>query len=693
MSRAVATTPASFSQSTLVAVGENAADITETLPTPIELPSPVTWDTRIADAVAEWQWKLSILAPALEFPKRSKGRGAIVAELAKRAHIGLDGKQIHLSSRTLRRWLDTLEEDGEIALARKRRTDSHSRRCLVSRTWDHACPLPEPDRRRIATEIDTYVRSLWAAGIPGCDKAEALAASKLLELSRAAGWTEANADTCRVGRHLVERHRNAQIVAIRDRDAKHFFDHYTPRIRRSREGLRPLDIVVGDVHPVDIIVTREDGSQATPRLIAWLDLATNDVHATLVLLDKGRGVRQEHIARSFVAMVQEWGLPRAIYLDNGSEYQWEEMMEGFRALIGLTQAFEVFIAEANDIASLADVGEPKPKLAAVLPAPAITRAKPYNAPAKQIEGIFAALEKCFSVIPGWIGGNRMQKRTHRVGAAPNPYPGVWTDFEADFAEALAFYRNTPQRGSLKGRSPHQAWTDFIAANWKPLAAPYEVFLFAFATTERPKVKPGGIQVGGAWYYHDALISLIGKFVEVRYAKWDASRVLLIRSDGPPIAVPQAQEFQVQDRAGAKEQGRRAGLLNAHVRDEKSRTDKVDLLAEVRRHNAAQSPPPAMPKGPQIAIANNARAAVQALQEAPPAAPARHLMPGELLNSTTGEVLSMDVADAATVPAPMLPLALPPPQMGRPVTAPAMTGLDAALIAEFSRNPHDKESPC
>jgi len=691
VSRAVAITAASFAQSNPIAAGEGAAGFTETQPTLITLPPPAIWNTRIADAVAEWQWKLSILAPALEFPKRSKGRGMILADLANRTHVGLDGKPTYLSSRNLRRWLETLEEDGETALARKRRADAHGRRCFVSRTWDLACPLPEPEKRRIASEIDTYVRSLWAAGIPGCGKAEALATSKLLELSRTAGWSEANADACRVGRHLVERHRDAQIVAIKERDAKHFFDHYTPRIRRSREGLRPLDIVVGDVHPIDILVTRADGSQATPRLIAWLDLATNDVHTTLVLLDKGRGVRQEHIARSFVAMVQEWGLPRAIYLDNGSEYQWEEMMEGFRALIGLTQAFEVFIAEAVDIACLANANEPKARLAAVPPPPAVTRAKPYNAPAKQIEGIFAALEKCFAVIPGWIGGNRMQKRTHRVGAAPKPYPGDWADFESDFAATLTLYRNSEQRGSLKGHSPHQAWSAFIAAGWKPLAAPYEVFLFAFATTERPKVKPGGIQVGGAWYYHDALVPLIGKYVEVRYAKWDASRVLLIRSDGPPIAVPQAHEYHVQDRAGAKEQGRRAGLLNAHVKDEKSRTDKVDLLAEVRRHNAAQAPAPAMPKGPQIAIANNARAAVQALQEAPPAEPARRLMPGELLNSTTGEILRMNVADAAPAPAPLLPLALPPPQMERPVAAPAMTGLDAALIAEFSRNPNDKES--
>lgn len=631
----------SVTQNNTFASGETAA-----APAAITLSTPATWSPRLAREVKEWQWKLSILAPALAFPKRSKGRGLILADLATRSHTGLDGKPVEVSVRTMRRWLDTLEEEGKPALARKRRADAHARRCLVSLTWDRACPLPDLEKRRIAAEVDTYVRSLWAAGIPGCGKAEALASSKLLEISRAAGWEAATSDYCRVTRHMVERHRGAQIVAIKERDAKRFFDHYTPRIRRNREGLRPLDIVVGDVHPIDIIVTREDGSEATARLIAWLDLATNDVHATLILLDKGRGIRQEHIARAFVAMVQEWGLPRALYLDNGSEYQWEEMMEGFRSLVGLTEAFEVFVAEAADIAGM--IAEPQPGQAAPATerrAPAVTRAKPYNAPAKQIEGIFAALEKCLTVIPGWIGGDRMKKRTHRVGAAPKPYPGTWQAFEADFAEALSFYRNTPQRGSLRGRSPRQAWADFIALGWRPLAAPYEVFLFAFASTEQPKVKPGGIQVGGAWYYHDALIPFIGRRVEVRHAKWDPVNVLLIRAEGPPIAVPQAQTFHTQDRAGAKEQGRRAGLLNAHVKDEKARTGKIDLLEEVRRHNASCGPAPVLPKGASIALTGEQRALVDAARAATAVPPPMRLQPGQVRHPKTGVIRDLVLPNA------------------------------------------------
>ena len=39
-------------------------------------------------------------------------------------------------------------------------------------------------------------------------------------------------------------------------------------------------------------------------------MATNQMHMAFVFLAKGEGVRREHVAMSFQAMVAEWGLPK-----------------------------------------------------------------------------------------------------------------------------------------------------------------------------------------------------------------------------------------------------------------------------------------------------------------------------------------------------------------------------------------------
>lgn len=63
----------------------------------------------------------------------------------------------------------------------------------------------------------------------------------------------------------------------------------------------------------------------------------------------------------------------------------------------------------------------------------VIRAQPYNAAAKPIEGQFSVIEKGpFAMVPGWIAGDRMAKKTHNVGKDPLPFP----ETEEDFANAV-----------------------------------------------------------------------------------------------------------------------------------------------------------------------------------------------------------------------------------------------------------------
>lgn len=596
---------------------------------PIMLPAPESYDSRIGKEVAEWQWKFSVIAPALEFPKHSKGRGAVLSDIAGKAHTQPDGKTVTYSVNTLREWLKSVEEGEATALARKRRKKG-LRRVILTRAWDKAAPFPEPEKHRLAIEIENYTRDLWRSGAPGWKKIDLLASSKLWEQSRAAGWKEASRKVCTVGRHWVERHRAAGLVAIKEKDAKRFADEFTPRIIRNRDGYKPMDVVIGDVHPLDV-VKLHDGREVHARLIAWLDLATNDIHVTIVLLPKSRGIRQEDVAHSFVAMVKEWGLPRSLYLDNGSEYKWEEMMDGFATITALVGNFHVFM---NDEAT----DEIHREVEAAVSGKSVVRAKPYNAPAKQIEGIFGILERgFFSMMPGYVGGNRMKKRTHKLGAQPNPFEGTEDEFRAVINELIGFYRNTPQNNTT---SPNEKRAAFYAQGWKPYTAADEVFLFAFSQVVHLKVQTGGIEKDGEWYFSDAIIPYIGQTREFHFAKWDKSHLFLIDVNGKYIAIPKAQTYGQLDTAGAIEQGRRTKVMNAHLCELKNDTQKRNLLVEVKNYNAIQPPPPPLPQGTQITLGAESQAIAEALQVAPLVLVTPPLTGGTIQHPTTGQILKI-----------------------------------------------------
>lgn len=594
---------------------------------PIALPMPESFDSRISKEVAEWQWKFSVIAPALGFPKHSKGRGAVLADIAGKAHKTPDGKTVTYTVNTLREWLGRVEEGEHTTLARKRRKKG-LRRVIITREWDKAAPFPEPEKRRIAVEIENYTRDLWRSGAPGWKKIDLFVSSKLWELSRAAGWENASREACSVGRHLVEKYRAWQLVAIKGNDAKRFADDFQPRIIRNKDGYKPGDVVIGDVHYMDVMKDHE-GRDVHARMIAWYDLATNDIFTTIILLPKNRGVRQEDVAASFVEMVKEWGLPRTLYLDNGSEYSWEEMMEGFRKLTGLVGNFHAFVSDdAPD--------EIRQAVEAAIRNKPITNANPYNAPAKQIEGYFGNFERgSLSMMVGYVAGDRMNKHTHKLGAKPKAFEGTEDEFRAQIKELEIFYRNTPQKD---GTSPNEKRTAFYAQGWKPYTATDEVFLFAFSKVVRLKMHTNGIEKDGAFYYSDAIIPYIGQTRDIHFAKWDRSHLFLIDADGKYIAIPKTQTYGQLDPAGAIEQGRRTGEMNKHLRALKDGTQKLDLMVEVTRHNATCPPPPPLPPGIQITLGDEAQAIAAALVEAPQQATQKQLNHGEMLHKKTRDIV-------------------------------------------------------
>lgn len=541
-------------------------------------------DQVLSKRTDEAMWRLSVILPITQFRLRTPERAAAIKATLERDHIRLDGTLTKVGKTALYDWLSRYDQDGLSGLSPSQRKDAGTSRTIITREWDKACPLDEEDKQRLAEQLREHIRSLWASGLPGWRMGQQLASSKLLELSRQAGWQGQQAlmlKACRVTRSVIEEARSYSLIAIYEKDAKQFFDNHLPRIRRSRDGMAPMDIVVGDVHPIDIAVRRPDGSVGYPRAIAWQDVATNRLFLTLVLLRKGEGIKQTDIAKSFASMCAAWGLPLGLYLDNGSEYSWREMMDGFKSLADLTKQLHVrALSDDVDVqALLADSRE-------------LIRAKPYNAPAKPIEGLFSVLEQgVLAVIPGWVGGNRMRKKTHNVGREPLPFNGTWEDFQQSLDSALTFYHQTPQQGSMKGKSPQQAYEGAMASGWGKTQIDEQTLLLAFASKEQRHVKGGYIKWAGVEYYDDALLRFSDKNrqLTVCVAKHDPRFAFVFDGAEFICAAQPAQTFGFLDGAGAKEQARREKLLKREITGRRQNTNRLDLVCEMARHNDTQSP--------------------------------------------------------------------------------------------------------
>lgn len=362
----------------------------------------------------------ALIKPALLHQKHSKGRPEMIRKIVASMPVTFpNGKTWSYDYAGISNLIAKYEQGGLNALIRRPRDDLNAERVIVSRAFDKTAPFEEKELREIWADLRQHIKNLFLSTHGTMPQIRNLANLRLVELSRAKGWAGASLANCDVGIAQVKKFKDLRKAAAKSLDAGKFADHFKPRVMRGRVGLQPMEIVMGDVHPVDILNKREDGSEATARMVSWLDLATNRVFYTLHLFEKGRSITQAHIAYSFVQMVRAWGLPSILYLDNGSEYVWKEMMAGFERLSLIVRDFRAYCMDSADLeqrieqADNADASHDEDPRSVV-------RATPHNPQGKAPkEGLFGVLERtAFCFIPGWIGGDRMKKKPTRSARRP-----------------------------------------------------------------------------------------------------------------------------------------------------------------------------------------------------------------------------------------------------------------------------------
>lgn len=554
-------------------------------------------------AQQERAFRLQVIQPALEFPKRSTARRNAIADIAGKVFVDHQGRERRIPARTVRDWIKRMEDDGFAGLTRKKPKHSGQRLTIVSRAYD-AVPLPDARKLQIAHELELYMGGLVKAGETRSIILR-LASMKLAELTVAAGFDPGYAELermCRVPKGLLTRARRNLPKVHRYRSDRKAYEDARPRILRTRDGLEPCDVIMCDVHPIDVLVRRPDGSTATPRGIAWLDLATNRIWFDAVLLEKGEGIRNAHVIDSFIRIVHAWGAPTTLYLDNGAEYNWAAFID---------DALQLIDRDGRRL-----VGR-------VMPWPErdsnIVRAQPYNAAAKPIEGIFRVLERhYFHMIPGWIGGDRMRKKSANVGREPDPFPGTFEQLRTLIAAHVEMYHQTPQSGALDGTSPFEAYQAFIDQGWGKVDVDPDALAVAFSTEESRQVRQGRIRCAGKLWTCRELQAYQGDRVSVLIPKYDRWSRLPIRDDHGQLLgfAEEDRPFAILDPAGAVEADARSKVHRQAVRALDRTVPDVDPLAERITYLRGRTPEPEAPIVARISPSDEAAEIVKGLRESP-----------------------------------------------------------------------------
>lgn len=590
----------------------------------------------------------ALIKPALVYEKHSKGRPEMIRKIVASMPVTFpSGKTWSYNYAGISNLIAKYEQGGLNALIRRPRDDLNAERVIVSRAFDKTAPFEEKELQEIWADLRQHIKNLYLSTHGTMPQIRNLANVRLVELARAKGWAGASLQNCDVGIAQVKKFKDLRKAAAKSLDAGKFADHFKPRVMRGRTGLLPMEIVMGDVHPVDILNKREDGSEATARMVSWLDLATNRVFYTLFLFEKGRKETQAHIAYSFVQMVRAWGLPSILYLDNGSEYVWKEMMSGFERLSLMVKDFRAYCMDSADLEQRIEQADNE-DVSLHEDLRSVVRAIPHNPQGKAPkEGLFGVLERtAFCFIPGWIGGDRMKKKTHKVGKAPRAFNGDWEQFRNAFDAAMGYYHARKQGD---GSSPNDKFDRHLKAGWHAVDVDYGVLLMALAERKPYKVQNTGIEIAGATYWHDVMASpwVMGNQVLVYFAKWDSDQIVILPRDATgaladPLIAYRAREFGIVDKSGAIESGRRISLMTKGIRDMRQDSSKVDAVAEMGKFAQLSPPAPVVPFGPKITLPEEFEGVREAVEQSgePPTVEQVHLLPGQWFDHETGTVRSM-----------------------------------------------------
>lgn len=475
-----------------------------------------------------------------------------------------------MAERTLRDWVNAAETN-TAELLPSARNDRGQRRVRITRAWDTNCGLTEDVQARIAGKLAGVARGLLAKGRSERN-VRTLCTVELQKLTAKAGAALPKAQLaqlCKLNSKWSAQFSEMKAAHAFAADNKTYTDRHEFHIKRGLTA-RPMEVLMGDVHTVDLTISAALSSKfkklrdaafdaaiagevsVKAWLIAWMDGSSGYMWATPVITGPGQGITQQDVALSlYEVLTCPWGgMPGEFMIDNGGEF-------GF-----LAESVIRFAA----MAEISGLG--------------VVKCRPYHPEGKaRIEGAFGVIARGFiSALPGYNGGNILKPRLKSRGKAIASYDRGPDRLIEDLHLAIAQYNGTVQQGDLAGLSPKAMLSAKAeATGWQAqrIDDPY-MFDLVFSREERRDVRQGTITIGKRRYSGSVLAEMIGeKQVPVLVPWRDPNGPIILFRDGVIHHLTE-ETFALNDREGAVRKSAMVGLQKAEIARRKATGAEVDV---------------------------------------------------------------------------------------------------------------------
>lgn len=307
---------------------------------------------------------------------------------------------------------------------------------------------------------------------------------------------------------------------------------------RDLKHVQPMDFCVFDHRMLDVFAlapARSGWRLIRPWISACIDMRSRKFLAYVIVQVPSSAA----IVSVLKTVLMKWGVPKAIYIDNGRDYR-SEWLEGKRTNH----------TDSPCIGELSDGMRGVLETLSIRVHHAIVR----RARSKLIEPAFVSLSNFDRTLPWWVG-NKPSARPERFSqlilqhekwlkgeAQETPFPTIerLAGLYDEFIEVLNDREHTSGEGMEKitptGRgwmSGNECWEKLIGGIERRTVAP-EVMQFAFMKRRRITIRHGEVRVsfaGKSFHYRlvDAPIALVGlnnREVEVAFDPLDLETVAL-----------------------------------------------------------------------------------------------------------------------------------------------------------------------
>lgn len=452
------------------------------------------------------------------------GKGNITARKnALAARIGV-------TLRTIYRWRDAYDARGIAGLMDKIEQSNKGKpksMCLFAQDFvkanlysaaKHTNRSAYEKLRRLSAELDVHACSRC----PHCDGS--LARRELALQGRAQEY-----DLCdRPGEGLIipesvsTLNRYAQTIPADEiayaRYGNRYWEaKYMPKTQRTKPE-KINECWFGDHHMFDLFVVDDDGRIVRPWMTAWSDAKSGAFVGWCITTNPNSTTIVETFVRAIAksSFSPFYGVPAAIYIDNGKDYR-SKRFEGDRET-------EHVIGRLNEQLS-------QTALLQVLGVNVI-HAQPYKAWSKIIERLFGTLENRYiRDLPGWCGGRPDQR--------PEYLTRAYLEKQAERGKLLTL-------AQFERIMREQIIPAYHAERFDNEQSPIEIYesgekarndlpgwdVLAMIRTEAAtrKVSYMGVKLHKQWYWDDALRHMVGQEVTVRYSKDDDLSVTVVSGD-------------------------------------------------------------------------------------------------------------------------------------------------------------------